>query len=143
MEIRCPNSAQEWEDYYNLRFLVLRKPWNQIPGSEKDDLEHLGVHRAAYLHGRIAGVGRLDNVDETTAQIRFMAVSETFQGQGIGSALLEALENEAWHMGKKKVLLHAREIALDFYVKEGYEYVQKSHLLFGEIQHFLMQKNKH
>jgi hypothetical protein len=53
------------------------------------------------------------------------------------------LENEAWQMGKKKVLLHAREIALDFYVKEGYEYVQKSHLLFGEIQHFLMQKNKH
>lgn len=142
MEIRCPNSAQEWEDYYNLRYLVLRKPWNQIPGSEKDDLEHLGVHRAAYLHGRIAGVGRLDNVDETTAQVRFMAVSKGFQGKGIGSAIMNHLEELAWKNGKKTIILHAREFALDFYVKEGYEYVQKSHLLFGEIQHFLMQKKK-
>lgn len=142
MEIRCPQNPQEWEAYYQVRYRELRQPWNQVPGSEKDHLEHLAVHRAAYLDGNTVGVGRLDTVDETTAQIRFMAVSETFQGQGIGSALLEALENEAWQIGKKKVLLHAREIALNFYGKAGYELLHKSHLLFGEIQHFLMQKNK-
>jgi hypothetical protein len=33
-------------------------------------------------------------------------------------------------------------VAVDFYAKAGYQMMEKSHLLFGEIQHFLMQKKK-
>jgi ribosomal protein S18 acetylase RimI-like enzyme len=36
--------------------------------------------------------------------------------------------------------LHAREIAIGFYQKLGYQMIEKSHLLFGEIQHYLMEK---
>jgi ribosomal protein S18 acetylase RimI-like enzyme len=43
--------------------------------------------------------------------------------------------------GDKKIILHAREIALGFYEKLGYQLIEKSHLLFGEIQHYLMEKN--
>lgn len=142
MEIRCPDTPQEWAEYYQVRYRELRQPWNQVPGSEKDHLEHFAVHRAAYLDGKTVGVGRLDTVDRTTAQIRFMAVSKGFQGKGIGRAIINHLEELAWKNNKKRIILHARELALDFYRKEGYEYVQKSHLLFGEIQHFLMQKKK-
>jgi hypothetical protein len=39
------------------------------------------------------------------------------------------------------MILHAREVALDFYKKLDYELVEKSHLLFGEIQHYLMVKD--
>jgi ribosomal protein S18 acetylase RimI-like enzyme len=43
--------------------------------------------------------------------------------------------------GDKKIILHAREVALGFYEKLGYQLVNKSHLLFDEIQHYLMEKS--
>jgi hypothetical protein len=42
--------------------------------------------------------------------------------------------------GYLQIILHAREVALPFYQKLGYQMVEPSHLLFGEIQHYLMQK---
>ncbi len=31
---KIPNTAQEWEQYYDLRFTILREPWHQKKGSE-------------------------------------------------------------------------------------------------------------
>jgi predicted GNAT family N-acyltransferase len=41
---------------------------------------------------------------------------------------------------EKNVILHAREMAVPFYERMGFQVTEKSHLLFGEIQHYLMQK---
>jgi len=84
----------------------------------------------------------LDELDPLTAQIRFMAVDFTYQGKGVGRNIMEAMEEYAWRLGVEKIVLHARENALRFYTKLGYELIHPSHLLFGEIQHFLMQKKK-
>lgn len=35
----CEPSDENFEEYYYLRWKVLRKPWNQPIGSEKDELE--------------------------------------------------------------------------------------------------------
>jgi len=142
MEIRSPRTDHEWEAYYALRYAVLRKPWNQKPGSERDDLEADSKHFAAFEGPNLVGVGRLDELDPLTAQIRFMAVDFTCQGKGVGRNIMEAMEEYAWRLGVEKIVLHARENALRFYAKLGYELIQPSHLLFGEIQHFLMQKKK-
>jgi N-acetylglutamate synthase-like GNAT family acetyltransferase len=142
MEIKTPVTEKEWKAYYALRYEVLRAPWNQPLGSEKDDKEDQGHHLAAFDRDKIIGVGRLDSVDAVTGQIRFMAVAPHQQGRGVGAAVIEALEMEAWKQGKTQVILHAREVAVDFYAKAGYQMMEKSHLLFGEIQHFLMQKKK-
>jgi hypothetical protein len=40
----------------------------------------------------------------------------------------------------QKIILHAREVALPFYRQLSYQLDAPSHLLFGEIQHFLMHK---
>jgi ribosomal protein S18 acetylase RimI-like enzyme len=74
-------------------------------------------------------------------QIRFMAVERTNQGFGIGEKLMLHLEGIAFQNGRKKIILHAREIAIGFYQKLGYVTIEKSHLLFGEIQHYLMEKS--
>ena len=42
--------------------------------------------------------------------------------------------------GKSKMILHARDYAVDFYLSLGYKVVEKSHLLFGVLQHYLMEK---
>lgn len=139
--IRRPNSPEEWDLYFNLRYEVLRAPWNQPRGSERNDGDETAEHFAFFEDDEIIGVGRLDFTENPGSQIRFMAVDIRFQGRGIGRQLMQHMEEIARNKGCKETILHAREIALPFYEKLGYDITEKSHLLFGEIQHFLMIKH--
>lgn len=138
--IRRPNSPEEWDSYFNLRYQVLRAPWNQPRGSERNEGDASAEHFAFFENEQIIGVGRLDFTVNLGSQIRFMAVDDRYQGKGIGRQLMEHMENIARNKGCKETILHAREIALPFYEKLGYQNTEKSHLLFGEIQHYLMNK---
>lgn len=140
IEIRSPKTKEEWETYYSLRYRILREPWNQPPGSERNEGDETAIHTALFENGKILGVSRLDSAEREIGQIRFMAVETNQQGKGIGEQLMHQLELIALQRGHKKIILHAREIAIGFYQKLGYELKEKSHLLFGEIQHFLMEK---
>jgi N-acetylglutamate synthase-like GNAT family acetyltransferase len=142
MEIREPRTKEEWDEYYHLRWKVLRQPWNQPLGTERDTLEDQAKHFAAFEEANIIGVGRLDHVDFGVCQIRFMAVQPTYQSNGIGANLMNTMESKAWNSGATEIILHARAQALGFYEKLGYVCIEPSHLLFGEIQHFLMKKKK-
>lgn len=88
----------------------------------------------------ILGVCRLQFNSPTETQIRFMGVKEDTQGLGIGKQLLSYAEQKAQLMGATKQILQAREIAVEFYKKCGYTLVEKSFLLWDEIQHYLMEK---
>ena len=138
--IRRPNLPEEWDSYFNLRYQVLRAPWNQPRGSERNEGDASAEHFAFFENEQIIGVGRLDFTENLGSQIRFMAVDDRYQGKGIGRQLMEHMENIARNKGCKETILHAREIALPFYEKLGYQNTEKSHLLFGEIQHYLMNK---
>ena len=140
IEIRSPKTKEEWETYYSLRYRILREPWNQPPGSERNEGDETAIHAALFENGKILGVSRLDSTEQEIGQIRFMAVETNQQGKGIGEQLMHQLELIALQRGHRKIILHAREIAVGFYQKLGYELKEKSHLLFGEIQHFLMEK---
>ena len=138
--IRRPNSPEEWDSYFNLLYEVLRAPWNQPRGSERNEGDASAEHFAFFENEQIIGVGRLDFTENLGSQIRFMAVDDRYQGKGIGRLLMEHMEETARNKGCKETILHAREIALPFYEKLGYRSIEKSHLLFGEIQHYLMNK---
>ena len=139
--IRSPKNSAEWNAYYDLRFSVLRAPWGQAKGSEQTPDETAHQHFAFFNEqARILGIGRLDLIDHRTAQVRFMAVDPNAQNKGIGKSLMLHMESTAKGSGIEEIILHAREIALPFYEKLAYQTVEKSHLLFGEIQHFLMRK---
>ena len=135
--IRSPYTPEEWDEYYQLRYDVLRAPWNQPVGSERNEGDETALHFACFEENTIIGVGRLDYMSATIAQVRFMAVAGNRQGEGIGKKLMEEI---AIASGRTLLILHAREIALPFYQKLGYMTTEKSHLLFGEIQHYLMSK---
>ena len=139
--IRTPDTALEWEAYYQLRYEILRAPWGQAPGSEKTPDEDAHQHFAYFnKQQEIIGVIRLDSCEAKTGQIRFMAVALEAQQAGIGRELMLFAEDKAREKQLTKMILHAREQALAFYSKLGYQYLEKSHLLFGEIQHHLMTK---
>ena len=141
MRIYEPKTKADFDKYYDLRWRILRKPWNQPEGSEKDELEGESIHIAVAERDRIPiGVGRLHFNSHEEAQIRYMAVEEGLRSKGAGSLVLEELEKKAKRKGAEYAVLNARENAVGFYEKHGYEVIGKSHTLFGSVRHFRMRK---
>ena len=44
MIVKKPETLQEFEEYYSLRWKILRKPLGESMGSEKDNLENDSFH---------------------------------------------------------------------------------------------------
>jgi ribosomal protein S18 acetylase RimI-like enzyme len=53
--------------------------------------------------------------------MRQVAVSDKHQGLGVGRALVDFSEKYAGDNGYSKISMHARESAVGFYLKLGYE----------------------
>ena len=140
INIITPATEFEISKYYEIRFLELRKPWEQPVGSEKDSIEHKCVHRMIMCNDNYIGVGRLQDNGKEQAQIRYMAIKNEYQNQGFGKLLIFDLEKIAKERGAKEIILQSREIAVKFYQKLGYITEKKTYLLFNDIQHFLMKK---
>lgn len=141
MQIISPQTEEDFEKYFELRWRILRKPWNQPPGSERDKDEDSSYHLMAIENNKALGVARLQFLDKTTTQLRYMAVDSKAEGKGIGRTLMEAVEDYARKHGARHIMLHARENATGFYQRLGFDIEAKSYLLFDSIQHFKMTKH--
>ncbi|MEJ2115115.1 MAG: GNAT family N-acetyltransferase [Gammaproteobacteria bacterium] len=139
---RSPNSVKEFEDYFKIRWELLRKPLGLKPGSEQDEVENSAFHLAAFKNEKIIGVSRLHIENDATARIRYMSVDCNFRNQGIGNRLLAELEKIAKTKNVKICWLYARDNAVDFYLKNNYQIkdIAASEL---EIKHHRMEKVLH
>lgn len=140
IEIRKPITPKEWDDYYNMRYNILRKPLNQPLGSERNDGDLAGQHFALYENKIIRAIARLDKSGEGISQVRFVAVNTESRGKGFGKLIMNALEVHSENGGNTKMILHARDYAVDFYLKLGYTKIDKSYKLYDVLQHYLMEK---
>jgi predicted GNAT family N-acyltransferase len=139
-----PQTEVHWQQVYDLRYAILREPWNEPRGSEKAEDDATSLHAAILdTHNNVIATSRIHRISEEQAQIRFMAVAQAWQGNGIGEAVLRFTEGLGRRnfKGITNYCLHARENAVVFYQKNGYEIVEKSYVLFDTIQHYLMKKN--
>ena len=141
MKISEPKTKVDFKSYYDLRWQVLRKPWGQPKGSEKDDLEDKSIHLMACAGPNVIGVARAHFNSANEAQIRYMAIEQHYRGKGIGSKLLAELEKRVRQKGASLITLNARKTAVGFYENYDYEIVAKSHTLYGTIEHFKMKKD--
>ncbi|WP_294674928.1 GNAT family N-acetyltransferase [uncultured Fluviicola sp.] len=140
IEVKKPASEQDWDAYYDLRYRILREPLGKERGSERNEGDETGIHFTLVENNVFIAVARLDSVDETVCQARFVAVESHLQGKGYGRKIMTALENEARNLGYRKLILHARDYALPFYERLGYTLVGPSYKLFDVLQHFEMFK---
>jgi GNAT superfamily N-acetyltransferase len=139
-----PQSESDWENYFDLRWRVLRAPWHQPRGSERDDREDESIHLMLCATGRMpVAIGRLHFLPPTEVQVRFMAVEPEFAGRGFGSRILLELESRALAGGATRVVLNARKEAAPFYLKHGYAIVGQADTLFGAVEHLRMRKEIH
>jgi N-acetylglutamate synthase-like GNAT family acetyltransferase len=141
LEIKSPQTDTDWNAYYALRFSILREPWNQPVGSEVLADEDQAIHAIAVENGEVLGVARMHESAEMQGQVRCVATATKAQGKGIGKAIMAYLEEKAKQKGWGEIVLEARENAVPFYQAIGYSIVAESYLLFGEIQHYRMQKS--
>jgi GNAT superfamily N-acetyltransferase len=136
-----PATPEAFDLYYDLRWRILRQPWGQPRGSERDSLEEESIHLMLLgPAGQPAAVGRLHFNSREEAQIRYMAVDLPFQRQGAGSQVLSSLEERAGSCGAERIVLNARLSAAAFYLKKGYRERGPAPALFGLIPHVRLEK---
>ncbi|MBI2572798.1 GNAT family N-acetyltransferase [Candidatus Woesearchaeota archaeon] len=141
IEIRQPQTPQEWEDYFDLRYRILREPWGHPKGSERDDQEHNASHVAIYEKNNLVGVGRLDIISTTKGQIKYIAVEEHARGKRIGTIIMQELEKIAINKKIKLIFLNARNNAILFYEKCGYKVVGEAQpSRYPTVPHLKMEK---
>lgn len=143
ISIRTPETEEEWEAYYDLRFRVLREPLKQVRGSERDAGDATGVHFGMYeKEGDVLrGIARLDTPSPRVAQVRFVAIDSQVQGRGYGTLIMKSIEGRARERGDMIMKLNARDYAVGFYERKlGYRMVGPTYKLFGIVQHYEMRK---
>ena len=96
----------------------------------------------ARCDGAVAGCGAVRRLDASSAEVKRMYVKAQFRGQGIGLAILQALETRAHALGVRRVLLETgtgQPEALALYERHGYrrrdaygEYREESSSVFME-----------
>ena len=70
----------------------------------------------AVVDGRIAGYGNVDD----TGYLDHLFVRWDCQGQGVATALCDALEARCGELGMDAVTVHASRTALPFFLRRGY-----------------------
>src|SRR5438477_1341139 len=92
--------------------------------------------------GKALACGRLHLTAPREAQLRYTWRStEHARGCGYGGRILEALEAEARGRGAPKIVLNARDNAVAFYRKRGYDVIGDAETLFGVFSHVRMEKS--
>ncbi len=120
--IKSPETKSEWDKYFNFRWEMLRKPLGMPKDTLKDKLEEKSYHLIVLSqNNEVIGSGRLHFNNSKEGQIRYMAVNNSFQRQGLGSEIVKELELIAKKRGIKSIILNARENAINFYLSLGYK----------------------
>ena len=138
---RAPQNKEEFKEYDLFRWEMLRKPLGKDISSLKDEYDKSAFHLIGIKGEEIIACGRLHFNKTYEAQIRYMAVSMDLQGAGIGKQVLKLLEENAVENSAKKIVLNARDHAIDFYRVLGYKTVRKYNGSDTGIPHTTMQKN--
>ncbi len=123
MTITCkeiPFGSETYKTLLAIRYEVLRKPlgWEL---REKDIAnDHNEFHLAALDDGKAIGCVLLKPLNQSTVQLRQMAILDSHRGQNIGAGLVQFAEVFARQKGFTTIETRARKTAEVFYRKLGY-----------------------
>ena len=141
MNFSSPITDKDFEDYFEFRWRILRQPQGLPKGSERDHLEDISFHLMVRSpDGKILGVSKFKPHSDSIAQISHVAVDESCRGTGIGSKMVQFLEDEARKQSYKEVFLTAREYNIPYFAKLGYILGDEHESPLPEIRIFKMHK---
>jgi len=139
-KVNIANTQIQIDAIIDLRYDILRKPWNQPKETSTDGMEESAINAYIEDEGKVIACGRLQDNGGGIGQIRYMAVDANYQGKGLGKLIVTKLEEEARNINLHTVELQSRENAVEFYKSQGYVVKETSFKLWDIIQHYLMTK---
>ena len=122
-----------------LRTKVLRIPLGLTYSAEDLARDKTDILLASFEGEEIIGCCILTKVDNENLQLRQMAVLDSFQQKGIGSNLIQFAEKIAKEKFTKTIILHARKVVAEFYLKNGYS-IEGDEFVEVNIPHYQMRK---
>ena len=134
------NTSPLYEQSLVLRNRVLIEAVGRHENCRDFDFPEKDVYLSAFDNELLIGTAIITPLDDYSVQMRQMAVHEDYQGKGVGRKIAREFERLVLELGYNKVILHAREVALPFYEKLGYEL--SSDVFYEiEIPHYEMKKD--
>jgi len=135
-----PFGTPAYDDAIRLRTEVLRDPLGLVFYKEDLAKEYDQYHLVCYSEqSMLLGCLVLLKTDDKTLKMRQVAVEPSCQKKGIGKLLVAESERFAATNGYKIMTLHARDVAVPFYKKLGYQTHGKP-FTEVEIKHYKMTK---
>jgi len=123
-----------------LRWRVLRAPLGHSLQATRFPFEDESLHLLALDAGAVVGCVLFHPEGPDSGRLFQMAVEPVRQGQQLGRQLVRALEAEVARRGFGTVTLHARDTAVGFYARLGYQVVGEPFVEVG-IPHRHMRRS--
>lgn len=103
-----------------LRDEMLKNPAGRVTTPDDVEAERTLTHAAGFVGDRLCATCLLI-VEPDRVRMKRVAVDPSMQGQGVGTGLLEFCERHAESLGIRELYAHARETAVRFYTRYGYQ----------------------
>lgn len=142
IEIHIPATREEFKAYYDLRYRLLRQPWAQVRGTEKDDYEPISRHFMAVdsESNLIVGVIKVYEKETGVGCFSHMAVVGERQRQGIGKQLIDTVEDVSRELGYHTLGCYSRLNTTKYFEDLGYRIAGLPTHYFGTTQVVWMEK---
>ncbi len=128
-----PRCAQDWQAYHGIR----RKAFNLPRPEEAVDA---GCHPLLlWLEDQPIGAIQIDDLRNTAAALRLVAIDPAWQGGGHGKVLLDHAERFVRQLGCHKAVVYATPEAAGFYAQAGYDEEDWDEVCMGGIVQMLKQ----
>jgi predicted GNAT family N-acyltransferase len=132
--------SADYQQELDLRNRILRIPLG-LQLSEKDTEKDASyIHFGAFQGDRLIASMALAPVNSEIIRMKQVAVETQCQDTGIGTMLVKEAEKLVASQKYSRMELHAREVAVPFYTKNGYM-IQGSLFYEVGIPHYFMFKN--
>lgn len=144
MHVRRASTAEEMAACLALRRIVFIEEQKvpeaeELDGRDRECRHFLALPDKSSPAQAAIGTARILLVDAETAKVQRVAVLRAARNQGVGRALMFAVEGEAARAGRSTVLLASQVSAVPFYQRIGYETFGDVFMDAG-IEHRMMRK---
>ncbi|MEO8405728.1 MAG: GNAT family N-acetyltransferase [Chitinophagaceae bacterium] len=133
------HGSAEYDQMIELRMDILRRPLGLTFTPEQLTKENDDWLIGAFENDELVGCCVLTHYDAATIQLRQMAVKKNIQSSGIGKKIVAFAEKLGQQKGYNILMMHARNVALGFYQKCGYE-IRGNEFIEVTVPHHYMEK---
>ena len=114
------HNSSEWRNAVKLREKILREPLGSFFTDQELEEEKYHFQIAGFIDDTIIATAVLVPEGEVMKMQR-VVVTENLRGLNIGSEMMTFCEKFALDRNSKLIYCHARDSAVNFYIKNGYE----------------------